>query len=55
MTPGSPVDRAGFLPGDVVIEFDGKPIESIKEVFGTSSLLVTIFFVDVSSWKLCNL
>ena len=51
MTPGSPADRAGFHPGDVVIEFDGKPIESIKEVFGTSSLSVTIFFVDVNSWK----
>ncbi|GMY21682.1 putative protease Do-like 14 isoform X2, partial [Fagus crenata] len=32
VTPGSPADRAGFRPGDVVIEFDGKPIESIKEI-----------------------
>ena len=45
MTPGSPADRAGFCPGDVVIEFDGKPVESIKEVFGT--------LMDVSRWKLC--
>ncbi|KAK1583445.1 hypothetical protein Q3G72_023859 [Acer saccharum] len=30
--PGSPADRAGFLPGDVVIKFDGKPVESIKEI-----------------------
>lgn len=45
MTPGSPADRAGFRPGDVVIEFDGKPVESIKEVFGT--------LMDVSRWKLC--
>ncbi|KAL5783899.1 hypothetical protein ACOSP7_008928 [Xanthoceras sorbifolium] len=32
VTPGSPADRAGFLPGDVVIKFDGKPVESIKEI-----------------------
>ncbi|KAF7805100.1 putative protease Do-like 14 [Senna tora] len=32
VTPGSPGDCAGFRPGDVVIQFDGKPVESIKEV-----------------------
>ncbi|KAJ4719430.1 Protease Do-like 14 [Melia azedarach] len=32
VTPGSPADRAGFHPGDVVIEFDGHPVESIKEI-----------------------
>ncbi|KAK4273444.1 hypothetical protein QN277_021846 [Acacia crassicarpa] len=32
VTPGSPGDRAGFRPGDVVIQFDGKPVERIKEV-----------------------
>ncbi|KAK7337769.1 hypothetical protein VNO77_18356 [Canavalia gladiata] len=32
VTRGSPGDRAGFCPGDVVIEFDGKPIESMDEV-----------------------
>lgn len=32
VTPGSPADRAGFRPGDVVIEFAGKPVESIKEI-----------------------
>ncbi|XP_028770864.1 putative protease Do-like 14 isoform X2 [Neltuma alba] len=32
VTPGSPGDRAGFRPGDVVIQFDGKPVEKIKEV-----------------------
>ncbi|KAF9605739.1 hypothetical protein IFM89_018135 [Coptis chinensis] len=32
VTPGSPGDRAGFRPGDVVIEFGGKPVESIKEI-----------------------
>ena len=47
MTRRSPADRAGFRPGDVVIEFDGKPVESIKEVFGT--------LMDVSRRKLCIL
>ncbi|KAL0281724.1 UNVERIFIED_CONTAM: putative protease Do-like 14 [Sesamum radiatum] len=32
VTPGSPADRAGFRRGDVVVEFGGKPIGSIKEV-----------------------
>lgn len=32
VTPGSPADRAGFRPGDVVIEFEGKPVGTIKEV-----------------------
>ncbi|KAF8401503.1 hypothetical protein HHK36_012443 [Tetracentron sinense] len=32
VTPGSPADLAGFHPGDVVIEFDGKPVGSIKEI-----------------------
>ncbi|KAK7337767.1 hypothetical protein VNO77_18354 [Canavalia gladiata] len=32
VTPGSPGDRAGFCPGDVVIEFDGKPVGSLTEV-----------------------
>ncbi|KAK3120026.1 hypothetical protein QOZ80_9AG0679690 [Eleusine coracana subsp. coracana] len=32
VTPGSPAEHAGFRPGDVVIEFDGRPVESIKEI-----------------------
>lgn len=32
VSPGSPADRAGFRPGDVLVEFGGEPIESIKEV-----------------------
>ncbi|PKA55950.1 Putative protease Do-like 14 [Apostasia shenzhenica] len=32
VTPGSPAERAGFRPGDVAIEFDGKPVGSIKEI-----------------------
>ncbi|KAK9151632.1 hypothetical protein Syun_009941 [Stephania yunnanensis] len=32
VTPGSPADHAGFRPGDVVIEFDGNPVESINEI-----------------------
>lgn len=30
--PDSPAEHAGFHPGDVVIEFDGKLVGSIKEV-----------------------
>lgn len=32
VSPGSPADRAGFRPGDVVVEFGGKRVGSIKEV-----------------------
>ncbi|KAL8151371.1 hypothetical protein V2J09_021179 [Rumex salicifolius] len=32
VTPGSPADRAGFRPGDVVINFDGRPVRGIKEI-----------------------
>ncbi|KAL2345676.1 hypothetical protein Fmac_006961 [Flemingia macrophylla] len=32
VTPRSPGERAGFCPGDVVIEFDGKPVERLEEV-----------------------
>ncbi|URE38481.1 Trypsin [Musa troglodytarum] len=35
VTPGSPADRAGFRPGDVVVEFDGKPVGGIKEIVDT--------------------
>ncbi|CAK9314979.1 unnamed protein product [Citrullus colocynthis] len=32
VTPGSPASRAGFRPGDVVIELDKQPVASIKEI-----------------------
>ncbi|KAL4028947.1 putative protease Do-like 14 [Cucumis melo var. makuwa] len=32
VTPGSPASRAGFRPGDVVIELDKQPVTSIKEI-----------------------
>lgn len=32
VTPGSPADRAGFHPSDVVVEFDGNPVGTIKEI-----------------------
>nr|CAB3491280.1 unnamed protein product [Digitaria exilis] len=32
VTPGSPAEQAGFRPGDVVVEFGGRSVESIKEV-----------------------
>ncbi|GKV40355.1 hypothetical protein SLEP1_g48012 [Rubroshorea leprosula] len=37
VTSGSPADRAGFHPGDAVIEFDGKPVESVKKIIGMMS------------------
>ncbi|KAJ3671534.1 hypothetical protein LUZ60_007613 [Juncus effusus] len=30
--PGSPAELAGFRPGDVVVEFGGKPVQGIKEI-----------------------
>lgn len=32
VVPGSPADRSGFRPGDVVVEFDGIPVQSITQV-----------------------
>ncbi|XP_052193721.1 putative protease Do-like 14 isoform X2 [Diospyros lotus] len=32
VSPGSPADRAGMRPGDIVIEFHGKPVGSITEI-----------------------
>ncbi|CAN4110186.1 unnamed protein product [Withania somnifera] len=32
VTPGSPADLAGFHPSDVVVEFDGNPVGTIKEI-----------------------
>ncbi|XP_068654933.1 putative protease Do-like 14 [Aristolochia californica] len=32
VTPRSPADRAGFRPGDIVLEFEGRPIESLSEI-----------------------
>ncbi|XP_020107086.1 putative protease Do-like 14 isoform X2 [Ananas comosus] len=32
VTPGSPADHAGFRPGDVVVEFEGKRVEGVKEI-----------------------
>lgn len=32
VTPASPAEQAGFRPGDVVVEFGGRPVERIKEV-----------------------
>ncbi|XP_062197336.1 putative protease Do-like 14, partial [Phragmites australis] len=32
VAPGFPAEHAGFCPGDVVVEFDGKQVESIKRV-----------------------
>ncbi|XP_017254776.1 putative protease Do-like 14 [Daucus carota subsp. sativus] len=32
VVPGSPADRSGFRPGDVVVEFDGIPVQSITQI-----------------------
>ncbi|XP_050381282.1 putative protease Do-like 14 [Argentina anserina] len=32
VTPGSPGERAGFRPGDIVSEFDGKTVETVHEI-----------------------
>ncbi|CAN1219885.1 Putative protease Do-like 14 [Linum perenne] len=32
VTPGSPADKAGFRPGDVLVQFDDRPVGSVKEV-----------------------
>jgi len=31
--PGSPADRAGVRQGDIIIEFDGLPIEHMDELY----------------------
>ncbi len=30
--PGSPAERAGVLPGDVVVEMSGKPVQSADDL-----------------------
>ena len=32
VAPGSPAERAGVLPGDVIVEFDGRPCASAEQV-----------------------
>ena len=32
VAPGSPADRAGVLPGDVIVEFDGRLCTSAEQV-----------------------
>lgn len=32
VVPGSPAERSGFHPGDVVVEFDGIPVQSINQI-----------------------
>ena len=30
--PGDPADKAGIKPGDIIVEFDGKPIEEMNDL-----------------------
>ncbi len=30
--PGDPADKAGIKPGDIIVEFDGKPIEQMNDL-----------------------
>ncbi|KAJ7541320.1 hypothetical protein O6H91_10G054400 [Diphasiastrum complanatum] len=30
--PGSPAERGGIRPGDVIVQFDGKPISSVNQI-----------------------
>lgn len=32
VTKGSPADKAGLLPGDIIVEYNGKAINEVKEV-----------------------
>ena len=32
VTPGSPAEKAGLIPGDVVVAFNGKPIQSARDL-----------------------
>jgi len=52
VTPASPAEQAGFRPGDVVVEFGGKPVESIKEVSKITTSDVWYMMVLVVGLKL---
>lgn len=53
VTPGSPADRAGFRPGDVVVKFDGKPVESIKEVGWSKYCIINMTLLRCTTQCLC--
>lgn len=36
--PGSPADKAGIQAGDVIVEFDGKPVQNIPDILTKISL-----------------
>lgn len=35
VSPGSPAHKAGLLPGDVIVEFNGKSVRSTKDILGS--------------------
>jgi C-terminal processing protease CtpA/Prc len=38
--PGSPAERAGVRPGDVIVEFDGRSISTPYQVYRSLSLVL---------------
>ena len=40
--PGAPADKAGIVPGDVIVKVDGKPVEGIRGIAGAESTKVVL-------------
>jgi serine protease Do len=52
--PGSPAEKGGLKPGDILIEFDGKSIRNVQEysaVLGTAQPNVAVKIVVLRGGK----